>query len=293
MSTDAERPREIPPEEALALAEAMAYRSLLTNQISAQIKASLSGEMHVPDPEEVQRAELVGRSAMLLAQIENPATTYTAEERVDAKMGSAGYRHHAQTMNEATPNEIELDEQNTRASIIRTIEEIQRGNGYSDADIADEFARRLAAAREVATLHDTDVASVYSQDDLYFEAERRAFTPEEDGHKIATIIDGLSDDVILNSVIRSLELLLPEEILEEATAEELAELSMELQLDPGIRELMAGQVEFSREVLRQTCAYFFVKTYGPGAFAKLPVEQLFVVQPRLPLVPEIFADIEM
>lgn len=274
------------PDEALALANAMALRAGQSQVIAEQILAGLQGVSYeAKTPEELRGAHL-GRTVLFLAKVESPDATISWGELVDATNANGGYEKTAQGISEDAGAEVRAE--GIRGLVHAVAGEIRDNSGQTDEKMTKDFAKTLASAREVAADHGTDVANVYATDDLYYEASRRAFEPSEMADELSRIIDSFSGDMLSKVLVQQLENMLPKEMLDQVSQEELAEMAVEMQLDPQVQAGMAESVELFKEAMRQSGTFLFTRTYGVGAIHDLSTAHKLALMPRKPLVAEVF-----
>jgi len=273
------------PEQSLAIADAMAIRDGRLEAVSEQILAGLQGlSYEAKTPEEMRKAH-IGRTVLYLAKVEDPDAPFTLAELVDATRsnGSDAYVGAAEAVDENVGAEI-------KASFMRdTMGEIQSAMEAADEEIAKDFARTLTAAKEVAADHGTDVATVYATDELYYEACRRIYSPVGTAEQLCRGIDSFSVEMINKVMIRQLGNMLPRDLLDKISPEELAEMAAEMQLRPEIQSSVAHGVELSKEAIRQAAIHLFVSIHGVEEMKNLPSHYRLALMPRRPLVlPELF-----
>lgn len=277
---------EIQPEEALALASAMALRTGELATLEEQVLAGLQGvEYKAPSPEQLQKAHL-GRMVLYLAKVESPAAPISWVETLDAAQGDGGYAETAEEWGEGEDADVKAE--SVRSVLHAWVGELQDSSGVSDEKLTKDFARTLDAAKKVAEEYDTDVATVYATDGLYFETCRRAFTAEETADDISRVADTISEDMFNKVMLQQLKNILPEEILAESNPQELAELAAEMQLNSKFQAGISEFAELYEETVRQSGLYMFIRIYGIDALKDLSTHHQSALMPRKPLVAEVF-----
>lgn len=273
------------PEESLAIADAMALRAGRIGAISEQILAALQGIEYEPKTPEEMRREHIGRTVLYMARIDDPTAPISWTELADAQHANGGYEQLAAG--------VEVDGMHPEAEGVRglihaTIKEVQEGAGMSDEKSAQDFAKTLASARQVAKDHDTDVVTVYDSDELYFEASRRAFPIDETVDELSHAIDTVSGEMLNKVIVQQLENMLPKEFLEELDPEQLAKISAGMQLNAEVQAGLAQRAELLKESIRQTATYLITRIYGLDALNTLSTAQKLTLMPRKPLVSVVF-----
>lgn len=268
------------PEEALATAVAMADRSASLQIIAERINAEINGvEPPVADLES-RRAAHLGRSTLLLLQLEDPTRRLTLIEFFDAEGSTRCDENTKQLAEEAGINvdgSLFKDSQKILATAFQT------QTGISDANITLEFAKGLAAAQEVATEVGTDVATVYADDELYYAAQRKVDSPASYVDITEKMLNGFSESVMENALLQILDIMLPADQENELTAEDLAEIALEMQFDETFQSAMKAQIETMREGARQMLLYGFIRTFGYNAINKLNERQQELILPKMKL----------
>lgn len=279
----------VSPEDSLALAEAIALRSGQHAAIAEQILAGLQGVPYeAKTPEELRRTQM-GRTALYLAKVESPEALITWDEMTASVAAGEDYSAMAEKFSaDLDMPGVEIGAGDVRDAILGAAGSISKEAGVTDEKMTESFAKTLNAAREVAAENDVSVATVYNSDKLYYEAYRRAFTPNENVSILSDIIDGVSAEMMQDSLLRQLETFLPNELIEELEPGEFEILLATLQLNPEFRATMEQNAELFKESMRQAGTYNFIRTYGEEALSGLSTSQKLTIMPRMPLVPEVF-----
>lgn len=274
------------PEESLAIANAMALRSGRMQAISEQIAASLQGIEYEPKTPEEMRAANIGRTVLYMAQIDDPSAPLKLTDITDAQHAGGGYERLADGV--VISDDFNPEAEDVKGLFHAIADEIGEGAGLNSEKLATDFAKTLTSARQVAREHGTDVATVYDNDELYYEANRRAFSLSEAVTDFSDAIEAISGEMFNKVAVQQLENLIPKEQLNQLSAEALAEISASIQLNPQIQANFFQQAELSKETLRQYGIYVIARTYGPRALSDIPMSQVRVITPRKSLAPEVF-----
>lgn len=267
--------------EVLATATAIADRAARSSEVALKITAELQGLPYEAEPAEVQRAAHLGRCAVMLLKVENPDRLVTITEMMDAIRGGIGYQKQAD----------DLSAEFGEAVDVATVREVnhsavgifQAEAGVSDEFMRDEFAKQLAACKEVAEEHGVDVASVYSDDELYYEASRRTDSPQESADLSCRLIKSVSESFFTNIALQNIDRIIPADMRDEFTTEEINEMMLEMQLDPELTARADAHAGLHQEVIRQSLFYSFVRTYGLIEIDRLSDEQKDILLPKRPL----------
>jgi hypothetical protein len=270
------------PDEALALADAMAIRSGLSAAISGKILAELQGVPYEAETPEEMRGAHIGRTVLFLAKVENPDVVSQWSEVIDANHANGGYERMAEDLSAEVGAEVEADA--VRGVVHALIGEMRNNANQTDEKVTKDFAKTLSVARQVAVEHGTDPATVYATDELYYETCGRAFTALETAEEMSLVVDSVSEDMLNKILVQQLENFLPKEVLDEISPEGLAELTIGLQLDPEVQRDMHEHVELFKEALRQTATYVFTRIYGAEELNNMPTPYKLNLMPRQPLV---------
>ena len=265
--------------EALELANAIAYRAGQLSVVTSQIAAGLHGEEYTsPAPEELQRAHLT-RAILYLAQVEDPARPLTwAQELAAIRVDEAD----AETIANAGSKD------DTKGLMEALFKEFQNASGETDEKIAEDFNKLLIASREVAANHRVRTATVYTSDDLYYQARRLASTPESFAQTICGQLEGLSADAMNKFLLKNLDVILPPELRGGLGADELRDLALALQVDHRTQTSIARSTEILQEVIRQRGVYLFTRVHGVDALYDLPEVQRRAVMPRRSFILDLF-----
>jgi hypothetical protein len=265
--------------EALELANAIAYRAGQLSMVTSQIAAGLHGEKYVaPTPDELRRAHL-NRAVLYLAQVEDPGRPSTWAQEL-AAIHVDGAEADAVAEAGSTDNAKSL----TEALFL----EFQNASGETDEKIAADFQKLLTASREVAAEYGVPTASVYTNDELYYQAGRRATTPESAAQTICGQLDGLSPETMTKFLLKNLDVILPEELRGKLGSDELRDLALALQLDHQTQTNIAKSTEVLKEVVRQRGVYLFSRVHGTEALFGLPEAQRQAVMPQRSFMLDLF-----
>lgn len=251
------------PAETLAIAQAIAYRQSIENEAFARIHDKVFGQPHQPITPETRQAQVLGGTTLLLLQVEDPTRQETFRE-ISGRHEDEWYERQAGALSR---NGWEISPQNFRKLYMTLADELEARAGTPTVGPAELFATLLAAAREVAEAHDTDVAMVYIDDALYVEAARRAYTPE-------MLIENCEEATrdITADAIRALELTMmgSDDFADEGrTPEDRALEAMEMQLDPHNQEINEMLVEILREISLQFLTYRLATFWGADMLEEL------------------------
>lgn len=275
------------PDETLALANAIAFRSGQTDNLINQVFADLEGlPYEAPSPEEL-RGVHIGRTVLSLARIENPDMPVAWSQLVDIANSEGSYEVFLERIHARTGVRVEAEAFRNAVHAF-TGELLSSNPAFSDEKVAEDFARLLTFAREVAAEHDVNLPTVYETDDLYYEASRRAFDIVEAVDELASLIDGLSADAITKLKVQQVANFLPKELLDVVGPEGLMTLVVDMQLDPENQAKTAATAETSKEALRQVGTYILTRTFGANALNNLSAEHRFILKPRRSLVASLF-----
>jgi hypothetical protein len=276
------------PPDALELAEAIATRNVWEAEISSKITAGLQGEVYVPASQEILRDMYIGRTAFNLARISAPEMVVSTADAIDT-ISSKQYEKIAKEASRHIDDEEFIVTPKSVRGVAHTFTtELQSSSGLTDEGIAKLFARTLKSAREVARERGVTVASVYIDDDLYFEAERREFALEEAAELFATFVEAFSGKVFAKAFSSELGSLVPQSELDELTPDELEELKQEFVTDPEVIRQYTELAELQKETFRQTFTFVLAKIYGLDSLQSLSSKLRLAIMPRRPLVKEVF-----
>lgn len=289
MSLNPENLNDILPEQAIATAVAIAERSAQAEALNERVAAEILGVPYVEAPAEVRRAAHLGRSTLMLAQLENPGKTLTLQALIEANSNSgyAYYAYKAEVL--SAQHNVPVDTGTVKGLEAAAIKELQAEPSASDDRINENFARQLTASKRVAEAHNVELATVYTDDDLYYEASREAYTPEEAVEQTQSLLNALSTGMMNKITLQTLDRILPQDLRDEMTQDDLAALGLELQLNPALQAIIAAQTSSVQEITRQTFLYTFVKTYGYDAINRLSDEQRENLLPKMPLATDLIA----
>jgi hypothetical protein len=271
------------PEETLAIATAMADRYAKVLVVTEKIAAAVQGVPYEEESPEEQRATHLGRSALLLLRVENPSRVVTIEQLMDAN--ESNYKKVADELSEREG--LTFEAEGVKEFNHAITRELQAGSGIDNDRMTEDFIKQFEASKAVAEEQGVDVASVYADDDLYYEAARRANTPEETAGDMLAIINAANGEMMSKIAVQMLNSMLPKEALEEISQEEIDEMSLEMQLDPAFQQATAVQAGLMQEVLRQAFLYQLIRTYGYNAVNELSPAHKEGVLPKQPLAEEV------
>jgi|GEM_PF-3370313 len=274
-------------EDTLALAVAIADRTARGAEIQRSIISQLPGVPQIEKSPEELRAEQLGRTTLLLLQVENPSRLLTMADMVEATSGGdSGYERRAEELNERLVGaSVSPDDVKSMSDWLRR--ELQTTSGITDERITEDFAKQLRASREVAAERGVDVTAVYADDEMYYEASRRTDPPEKAAADMKAMVESYSADVMNKMLIQMFDSILPAEVREMLGEEELTEMIMDSQIDPEVQAMVDAQVAVLQEGLRQPIFYIFVRTYGFDALNRLTPEVRDALLPKMPVAREI------
>lgn len=270
-------------EETLAIADAMAMRQGKITAISEKIMASLQGMPYQPKTQEQIRRTHIGKQISLMARIEQPDVKVKLEELIDADNKDSGYAELAEILSNDV---IEVNAEHIRNFAQSVVQEIKTSMGDIDEKMTRDFANGLKIAREIAAERNVTVAEVYLNDELYYETLRRCTPFEEAVETYCKLLETFSDDMFNRLIVTQMQNVLPKEMLEMISPEELSEMMFEMQLDPDMQAMLSQQVETAREGMRQVSEFTLTATYGDDALDRVTAEQRELLAPRQGRVPD-------
>lgn len=277
------------PDETLALAEAIAERSMEDEQAHAQIELELTGLPLALKPEVEARQANLGRTLLLLAAIEDPGLTLDFQDFSNVRAASGEYRRAAGQLSDMLG--LTFDEEAIR-SYQEVLSEESRAGSQVDAQYTTElFARELAAVRQLAAERKASVLDIYADDEQYFEAQRRAYSLTDIATLFRRMLQGHTPDVVMNTVVRTLETAAPEE-MRGTSMEEFNEIAIGMQLDPEAQLFTALLAEISQETIRQFFVYEVVKVWGVDCLAALSADDQDTLLPKTPWTTPILSALE-
>ncbi len=287
--------REILPEETLQIAGAIADRSAIFEQFSEKIIAELQGEPYIETPLEIKRGAHLGRTVLLMLQVEDPSRPLALKDLLDSGLSNGGYEHEAAALSkygvevdDDAAIDIAIDADDYKEVLSSIISGLQGDSDLlSDSQITKRFARQLEACRKTAEIHDTDVATVYRTDDFYYEAAAKAFPIHEAVNSYKELVGNASADLFEQIVLTMIDKMLPAGMASLISEDEKAEFKQELKADPEMQAMLEMQSGIMQEVVRQAALYNIVKSYGIDALADLSPEQRESILPKMPLAKEV------
>lgn len=266
------------PGEALELAHAIAFRSGQLTLVSSQIAARLQGhEYKEPSPEELQETHL-GRTVLYLAQVQDPDRPFEWPQYL-----AVGNQQVEQSA--GRPVDAATDRTSDDALSLSLFDEYREASGETEERLGRDFKNILMAARAVAAERQVPIASVYTEDEYYYEARRRISTPERMAHTICRQVEGMSPEVMTRFLLKNLATIAADDELD---ATKLDELALAIQLDPITQNAIANSTDTFQEVVRQRGVYMFSRIFGADALADLPEAQRQIIMPRHPLTVDVF-----
>lgn len=273
-------------EAALTTAVAIADRAARTEALVDSISAQIQGIPYVEKPLEVRRAAHLGRSTLMLLHVEDPSRILTIQAQYEAGRGSdAAVQHRVEQAQEQLGISVSAD--TVRRVELSLLEAAQAGSGFDDQRASDNFGQLLQASKRVAERHDVDVAAVYTDDALYYEAASEAYTPEGDGQEAVDLLAAASEDTFTRFALNQIENFVPKEALAAMTEDDKTAMVMEMQLDPRLTAMVEQFASVGQEVTRQLLLYGFIRTHGYQALERLTPEQRDALTPRMPLAREL------
>jgi len=295
MAFDPEQVGGFLPEEHLAVAIAMADRAARDQIVMDSIAAQITGVPHIERSPEELRATHLGQSALLLLQVEDPSRSLTLEALAAASSSDARYERdaeiaglmrlsHADDPEHDDPLPVEASDVQKISGAL--VDKVQSSTNLNEI-LTEDFAAQLASSKRIAAEHGVRLETVYTDDDLYYEAYRTAFTPQEEARKMRVLMDTISGDMLTNIAVELMDTLVPAEIRDQIPPEELEASIIEIQLDPGIQAAIAAQADSMREPLRQRFLYGFIKTYGYEAVGQLSDDDRENLLPKMRLATEL------
>lgn len=267
---------ELPPAEIAVLAPAIAFRTLIAEQLTAQVRARLDGlEPALEDPDAF-RLKLRERTAYYLGRISSRQQA-TLAESVERGMGDEKFELMAQELSDETGQTVAADE--VRAFSKDMADAVSNATD-DEKEGQTSLEATFIAACKVAAENNVEVPAVYYNTELFDSVLRMMKTPEEFATGMANNTNALTADVLMNALVRHYGIFYSQENAD-LTQEESA---LAFQLDDEIRAHFEAIAEHSREQSRQSAYYLIRRIYGPTAFEELPLEVQLVITPRLPLV---------
>lgn len=290
MSADYEK-GELLPDGLLETAGAIAARNGQFAELVERINASLNGTEYVPTSDAIRKAQLIGQTTMNLLRVASPNAPVSIEEMVGAVADDATVQAMIDQINadnENTSWHIGVD--NIREAQVGIISELFNSAGSDNDKRASDFERFYKAACTVAKKYGVSVTEVYADDDLYYESWRMDDTPEGYAKEVTKLIEATCSNTWKAGIVRTIEQVLPKELLEDLSPEELDELVAELQLDKDLAAKLEEDLEPVREAMRQTFTYLFLQIYGYDNLAQLDPEVRDGFAPRRAWVKEVFGN---
>lgn len=267
-------------EETLAIADAMAVRNGKLVAAASYIAASLQGVTLPEKTSKEMREEHMVRQIMLIPRVEQPDKIFKIEEMLDDSQYEKAISKYAEMFGE------DIDVGRIKEVSQAFVGTLKSSIGNIDEMAAKEFAATLSAARDVAAEHNVTVADVYLTDELYFDASRRAVSLEKTAQQICKMTEAYSEEMFIQLMVTQFQNMMPQEMIDNITPEELNEFVMEMQLDPSMQAMLKQQVEVAKEAVRQFGVYMLSITYGDNALDRLPIEQQDILTPRMSRVPD-------
>lgn len=275
------------PEETLAIAEAIANRTARYEELTEKVTAEIMDTPYQPSTEEVRQQRNLGRTVMLMTRVEDPSIPITLRDMAEKAWDGEHYDDISEAVSLTTGSEV--DSETFKQIQFNFLDGVQSSsNGQlGDDKITENFARLLSSARALAEETDKPVAEIYDNDELYYEAARRAFPTEDQIASYSTLINSTGDEAMNKVMLNIFDTLLPQEIRDSMSQEELDEMSAELHLDPEVSKAVSMVSSKMQEIVRQMFVYHFSKMYGIDKLKDLSVDEKKTLMPRMRLAPSL------
>lgn len=277
-------------DETLAIATAMTERNIAAGQEVQRILATLSGAPFTAVSDEAKRASQISETAHILRQVDDPSFVIQTGDQIVAAVSSEEITERAARYSE----QFGLDAEASAAALKRAYRDT--GNKVDEQSETRQdggaamLARQLNAAREVASEQGVTTATVFEQDDLYFEAARRSTTPGEFIAEQLDLIKSLSADILKGILITFIAEAKPQQF-EGLSADEMTEVLIELDLSAGMQTLVESLVGNAQEAVRQLFVIRAARRWGADVLQLLALEGAAGLVPTRPLVPEVESEL--
>lgn len=255
------------------------------------IFASVEGNEYTPQPEATRRQRILAQTALNIMRVENPHRAVQLSDMVAAKADDSQVEQALDELNQYIDDpEHHIDKEKFRSLQLGLNSEILGKAGFDDEHIATDFANLLENVTIVAHEKNVTVAEVYRSDELYYEACGRAMSPEKYATEGVAAIDAMTSETLRAALVRNIELMLPKQILETISSEQLDELIMAMQFDSELTAHFEEVMAPRQEAMRQALTYMFLKTYGYEKLLTLAPDILTKLAPQQPWVTDVFAE---
>jgi hypothetical protein len=162
---------------------------------------------------------------------------------------------------------------------VRIMEQTSKANSEY---YTDQYAKRIKAAKAIAKERGIDVATVFLDDELYYEALRSFSDLDLDVEVAESAISTASTDLITQVLLQTYQNQIPEDLRDQVTQEDLDEIALRIQFDSGLREHLRPFGELMQESTRQGVLYEFIRTFGYSEVEKVLTNHE-ILRPTRPL----------
>lgn len=233
------------PDEVLTAARAIAERKTKDEILEEQTFAELNGHKHQGrTPDELSTTLLV-RTGFYMAKIQNPYVDLDPREIALSENGVKAYQN---VIGDDGPNGFK--NQQYFDNVLTNAQKLLDEESGLDKHARDEmFVKEFNAARQVAHNNAVSISEVYSDDELYAELIRQAYTPDEFADFALFQINVFTDN-LLNQL--ALGMIRDEE---RATNKSLHHEAVNFQLNPEIQSMVKRLAKYAQESLRQVFVY--------------------------------------
>lgn len=273
-------------DDKMALAQAMAIRQGKIEATSDKVAAGLMGVPYDPPTAEQVMEQHLGPQLMLINLIDNPNASVQLENMFIVDLDHGVYAEDFADLFEdgEVPEPNPEGQQQVAEAYAKEFR--QSFDGDLEQMIAQDFADLLNSARQLATERGVPVTDVYINDDLYYEASRRAMTLEQRVERFCKIMNIMSGDMVTRIAVTQVENLLPQGAVDAMTTDELNDYVINMQIDPAAQMQAEMDAEFSKECLRWSCEYVLTTMYGDDVYDRLTDEQRQALTPRTGSLPD-------
>lgn len=257
-------------EEILQIAEAIADRELREAQVVQNLMAANTGEEAELLPDNMRQKILVARTALLIQQIENPTTKLSIDETIDVLLSNGSCDTLAAKVSEGSGEEVSGEQ--VKDLIKGFSKRVLDEAGIDDAKSTELFVKTFEAAKQVAAERKCSIADVYREEELFIEIYKKAYTPEEFVTQQIKASDAISEKTINALLVHMVETLVPADMREEMSDEEMAELLTEMQLDPDIQKSITQAAEMGQTAAKSMAASYVIRIWGSETLHNLPTD---------------------
>lgn len=256
-------------EQVLELATAIADRELYEYELVQKMTGGISGTQPNLLPLEVRRSIAVTKTVTAIKRIEDPTYRPTFDELMQ-EVDFTTVERAVKRANEETGEDIEFEP--VMGAVTAMIKNLLDDAGQDAAKNAEQFGRTFGMAKVVAEERGVGVADVYRDDAMYIEVFGRAQTPAEYAGDALSIADAFSERLMGGFLLQLVEVILPADVREDISDEEMQEMLVELKAEPEMQEGLREAVAVAQAGMKQMAIAQVIRIWGMDALRALPQE---------------------